>query len=179
MRRRFAIFSVIVATLAAVAAGGVSVLSASAQEQKFEICHRTNSATNPYVFIEVSQNAVDGVGGGDHFGEHKGPLVTSEAEAQALKDQQVMWGDIIPPVPGVHGGQNLGGGGQEILDNGCVFEAPVTPTTQPVTPTTQPVAPTQPPGAAAAPPRPGAPAAPSAPRAPAAGAVAGRPRVTG
>jgi hypothetical protein len=160
MRRKFAIFSVIGATLAALAVGGVGALSAAAQnneDHKVGICHRTNAPNNAYNFIEVDESAVDGQGGADHFGEHQGPLVTSEAEAQALKDQQIMWGDIIPPVPPFHNGLNFTAEGQAILDAGCAFVTP----------------PTQPPGPPTTAPK----VVPEAPRAPA--AVQAVPRVTG
>lgn len=82
------------------------------------ICHRTASYTNPYVKITVSSSAVDGVAGNsgneaDHYGEHKGPLFS------ASLPKHTEWGDIIPAVPPFHTGQNLGGGGQEILNNDC------------------------------------------------------------
>jgi hypothetical protein len=169
----------------ALAAAGVGALSASAQgnQDNITICHRTNSATNPYVSITVDVNAVDGIAGNsggepDHFGEHVGPLASSEAVAQALKDAGIEWGDIIPAIPGVHGGRNLGGGGQAILDNDCQFVTP--PTTAP--PETAPprTAPPAPPGPAAAPPAPAAPRAPAPAAPPAAAAVPGQPRgVTG
>lgn len=91
---------------------------------KITICHATNSATNPYVEIEVSTNAADGVAGNsgntpDHYGEHTGPLASSVEVAQGLKDDHVSWGDIIPAIDGVHDGLNLGDGGAEILAAGC------------------------------------------------------------
>jgi len=137
-------------TLMALAGASIGVLSASAQgnEDKVTICHRTNSATNPYVSITVDQSAVDGVSGNsgneaDHFGEHKGPLASSEAVAQNLKDNGIEWGDIIPPVPPFHNGLNWPAG-QAILENDCNFVTPPTtapPTTAPPTtapPTTAP-----------------------------------------
>jgi hypothetical protein len=185
--------AVIGATLAALAAGGVGVLSASAQgnEDNITICHRTDSASNPYSTITVDVSAVDGVvgnetGQADHFAEHQGPLASTEEVAQALKDAGIEWGDIIPAIPGVHSGLNLGGGGQEILENNCNFVTPTPPTQPPPTqpPPTQPpptraappAAPPPPPGPAARPPAPQAPV--QAPAAPA--AVPAQPRgVTG
>lgn len=49
---------------------GAALFGASATAttggEKVEICHVTNSATNPYVLIEVSVNAFDGDGLNDH-----------------------------------------------------------------------------------------------------------------
>lgn len=112
---------------------GVSTSSVSAnQSQKGQdqhvsvtICHRTDSATHPYVKITVDDDAVDGNAGNgkgnqpDHYGEHQGPLVTTTAEAQTLKDNHQKWGDIIPPVVGYHSGLNWTTEGQTILNNDC------------------------------------------------------------
>lgn len=107
---------------------GFSPAIASAEENdtsKVTICHRTDSATNPYEKIEVATDSVDGNTGndngqGDHFAEHKGPLVTSESEAQKLKDNKQKWGDIIPPAAG-HSGLNWTSAGQAIYNNGCKY----------------------------------------------------------
>ncbi len=95
-------------------------------EPQVTICHATNSATNPYTSLPVNQSAVDGIAGNsgstpDHYGEHTGPLVTSEAEAEALKDEKIDWGDIIPPLAGVHEGRNWTTAGQAIYNNGCNY----------------------------------------------------------
>lgn len=113
-----------------VSVGGGSSASAQAvvvQDDKVTICHRTNSVTNPYVEITVDEDAVDGQAGKskgqpDHYGEHKGPVATSEEVAQGYKDDKIEWGDIIPPVPGYHEGLNWTEEGQAIYNNGCNFE---------------------------------------------------------
>lgn len=101
------------------------------QEEKVTICHRTNSVTNPYTMITVNESAVDGVARNsgstpDHYGEHKGPLASSEAVAQALKSDHKDWGDIIPPV-GTHSGLNWSTIGQAMLANSCNYVSTVTP----------------------------------------------------
>lgn len=97
-----------------------NVVSAQSNEDKVTICHRTNSVKNPYVQITVDASAVDGEGNNDHTG-HTGPVATSEAVAQALKDAKTKWGDIIPPEEfgGVGDGLNWDTG-QSVLENGCL-----------------------------------------------------------
>jgi hypothetical protein len=183
MRKRLGLFAGIGGMLIALGVGSIGVLSASAQgnEDNITICHRTDSATNPYVQITVDVSAVDGIAGNqqgaDHFGEHTGPLASSEAVAQNLKDNHIEWGDIIPPIPGVHGGLNWPAG-QAMLENGCNFVTPPTtapPTTAPPTTAAPTTAPPAPPGPAAAPSAP----TPAAPAPSAAVAVVGVPRTTG
>ncbi|HKY15261.1 MAG TPA: hypothetical protein VJM33_10080 [Microthrixaceae bacterium] len=89
---------------------------------KVTICHRTASHTNPYVKITVAQDAVDGDlandhGQGDHFLEHLGAIGPLEVGE---------WGDIIPPIPGVHGGLNWGPVGQAIFARFCDDPDPTT-----------------------------------------------------
>lgn len=103
-----------------------SAMVTDPEPEKISICHRTNAVKNPYVQQEVSVNAVDGLAGNsgneaDHYGEHKGPLASSEAVAQALKDDKIEWGDIIPPVEGVHDGLNWTEEGQSIYENDCNY----------------------------------------------------------
>lgn len=89
------------------------VPTAGAGEPRVAICHATASATNPYTRITVNVSSVDGAddrGPGDHFAEHQGP-VGPTADGR--------WGDIIPPVPGVHDGLNWSGDGESIWLNGC------------------------------------------------------------
>ena len=99
------------------------------EDHKVTICHSTNSATNPYVRITVDKNAVDGVSGNsqgnphDHYGEHQGPVATSEAVAAQLKSEKTKWGDIIPPVA-PHNGYNWTAEGRAIYDNGCNYTSP-------------------------------------------------------
>jgi hypothetical protein len=130
------------------------------QNHKVTICHGTNAVNNPYIKESVDDDAADGNTGndngkGDHS-THTGPVATSEAVAQALKDAKTAWGDIIPPhhnFPGL----NWTAEGQAIYNNDCKYvvvdeeecdkedeeeEKPETPTT-PVTPTT-PTVPTTP-----------------------------------
>jgi hypothetical protein len=94
-------------------------VAAAGPASKVTICHRTNSVDNPYVRITVGQDAVDGdlgndKGKGDHFLEHQGPVLDPARDTRNGGD----WGDIIPPISGVHGGLNWIDG-RAIYDNFC------------------------------------------------------------
>jgi len=86
-------------------------------------CHRTNSATNPYTKVPFSNtfSEVDGQGGSDHT-LHKGPVVSTEAQANFLKFFHIKWGDIIPPVnPYLPSGYNWSTKGQSVYNNDCNY----------------------------------------------------------
>jgi hypothetical protein len=101
------------------------------RQPKVTICHRTNAVQNPYVRETVALSSVDGNlgddhGQGDHFAEHKGPVASSEAVAQALKDDDQKWGDIIPPNP-AGTSLNWDADGQAIYANDCNYVTPPPP----------------------------------------------------
>ena len=95
-----------------------STPSASADDN-VKICHITSNASGPYVENSVSPSSINGIGNGDHYLEHTGPIATSVAVAQALKDAHQNWGDIIPPLAGYHSGLNWTATGQAIYNAGC------------------------------------------------------------
>jgi hypothetical protein len=123
----------LVAAFAVVIGGMVGVSSAEAkkekpEEKKVTICHRTNSATNPYVQETVSVNALNGGGHDDHT-LHTGPLASSFAVATTLKNAHTDWGDVIPPFiqnnvsyPGL----NWSAEGQAMYANECAYTTPPT-----------------------------------------------------
>jgi hypothetical protein len=146
MRRRLGVFSVIGATLAALAVGGIGILSASAAPQdpnNVAICHATNAsdnADNPYNLITpATQGVLNG-----HFTQHNEPVIWEPG----LKEQGIQWGDIIPAnTPGIPAeGLNWSAEGQAIYNNGCVPPGFVPPTAPPETkpPETKPAAPQAP-----------------------------------
>jgi hypothetical protein len=104
-------------------AGAVQVIS----EDKVTICHRTNSATNPYVRITVDKSAADGQGNNDHS-QHTGPVATTTQVAQTYKDNHIKWGDIIPDVPGVTP-VNWNTDGMAVYNNGCLGGTEITEVT--------------------------------------------------
>lgn len=98
-----------------------STADAAPGQLKVTICHRTNSASNPYVSITVASDAVDGDldndrGQGDHLMEHTGPVFDP-----AVHTNGDDWGDIIPVVDWINGhpGMNWNQAGQDIWNNGC------------------------------------------------------------
>jgi hypothetical protein len=95
--------------------------------KKIDICHATAAIKNPYNMINVRETAADGVAGNsgqqpDHFGEHTGPIFDP-----AVNQNGDNWGDIIPPIPGVHGGLNWDSFGQAVYNNDCNLPTKVTP----------------------------------------------------
>ncbi len=92
-------------------------------EDNVTICHRTHSATNPYVRITVDPDAADGNTGndngkGDHS-THTGPVATSVLVAKAYKAAGTQWGDIIPPHDNFLG-LNWNSDGMAVFENGCL-----------------------------------------------------------
>lgn len=125
-RRSVSTRALVAASTLAVLAGGLAAVEASAAgpEPKVTICHRTNSTKNPYVVITVAQSSVDGSAGkgngnGDHYLNHTGPIWTPS------QPNGGDWGDIIPPIPGVHDGLNWTSQGQAIWAAGCYIAAAV------------------------------------------------------
>lgn len=102
-------------SVAAVSISQASIVAASRNgtDHTITICHRTKSMSNPYVQITVDKASADGTGGrGDHYLNHTGGVWTPDS---AKGD----WGDIIPPIEGVHAGRNWTEEGQAIWENGC------------------------------------------------------------
>jgi len=133
-RTRFGLAAVLAAVV--VLGGQLSAFAdvtatASNGNPKITICHRTNSATNPYVVITVADEAADGLTGNDHgadhYAEHQGPVF--DAATMRSGDD---WGDIIPPVDDdgnamPHSGLNWSSQGRAIWNNGCNVPTQTTP----------------------------------------------------
>lgn len=97
---------------------GISVASVNFLDNnngKVGLCHRTNSNSNPYVYVEADiKNNGDLKGG--HL-DHKGPVWYSGIKGK--------WGDIIPPYSiGNFGypGMNWTSDGQAIWNNNCKLQ---------------------------------------------------------
>ena len=134
----------------AAAAGAIMVLSAGGATaapnspaqapkgtggQQQQICHRTNSNTNPYVSIHPDVSSIVKKSGHDG---HNGPIWDP-----TLKAQHIKWGDIIPPFDygnnQHYDGKNWTAEGQAIFNNGCVIPSTQTSTPPESTPVTTPV----------------------------------------
>ena len=87
------------------AVGSVSPPSASASPNTVTICHATGSASNPYVQITVSENAVRDGKGHNRDGHQNGE-------------------DIIPPGPYDPDGRNWDAARQTIYNDGCLTFLP-------------------------------------------------------
>jgi hypothetical protein len=74
-------------------------------------------------FDAADGNAGNDNGNGDHYLEHNEPVFNAATMQQGDK-----WGDIIPPIPGIHNGLNWTVAGQAIYNNGCSPVTSVTPT---------------------------------------------------
>lgn len=118
MSKRFAIILSVFALMVGLV-GLTQTTQVSAAHDEVTICHRTNSASNPYVQITVDDDAVDGFGNSDHYGRHKGPVFNPNTMTNGDD-----WGDIIPPVLPFHLGLNWNAAGRAIYNNGCNIPGP-------------------------------------------------------
>ncbi len=114
-----------VAGSASVRSSGTCQTPEPEPERKHTICHATSSTTNPYSGQdETITPSKDGVLNG-HL-DHTGPVPTSQAHLEQLKDDHIKWGDIIPPFE--HDGQtyslNWTAAGQALFNAGCALPEP-------------------------------------------------------
>ncbi len=93
--------------------------------KKHTICHATNSTTNPYSGHEDTINP-SGAGVLNGHLDHTGPVPTSQADLEQMKDDHITWGDIIPPFEwdGQTYSLNWTDAGRAIFDNGCAVPQP-------------------------------------------------------
>ena len=93
--------------------------------RKHTICHATSSTTNPYSGREDTINP-SGSGVLNGHLDHTGPVPTSQAHLEQLKDDHIQWGDIIPPFDwdGQTYSLNWTDAGQAIFNNGCAVPQP-------------------------------------------------------
>lgn len=143
-KRKLGMLAALVTIMAPVMILGGSSVASATQNDKIQICHRTNSVTNPYTSPEVGFDAATGQlkdnGQGDHH-THSGPVWDANTEYPPPHNGD-QWGDIIPPYDypgdenheaGSYPGLNWTEAGQAIYNNDC---NPVTPPDKEVTPAT-------------------------------------------
>ncbi len=112
--RRIALGAIV--SLALYAILGATAVSFAAAPEKIQICHRTASASNPYVV-----NNPDASGDLNGHLDHTGPIFPATGP-------DGKWGDIIPPIPGViDNGYNWTTAGQAIYNNDCNMPEPADP----------------------------------------------------
>ncbi len=90
----------------------------AAPAEKVQICHATNSVSNPYIVNSVNTSSVDEEGNKflNGHGDHTGPVFDPA-------DPPASWGDIIPPITNPDTGTTFPGlnwpAGEAIWTNGC------------------------------------------------------------
>ena len=90
----------------------------AAPAEKVQICHATNSVSNPYTVNSVNTSSVDEEGNKflNGHGDHTGPVFDPA-------DPPASWGDIIPPITNPDTGTTFPGlnwpAGEAIWTNGC------------------------------------------------------------
>lgn len=135
------VLAAVALALAAVSAAGAT----QPTDDNIQICHGTNAVENPYTTQTTDPDSLGSGNGGDHS-THTGPIASTTAIAQALKDAHIDWGDIIP-AHGDFPGLNWTPEGIAIYENGCALVPETTPTPSPTpevtpspiaTPTTSP-----------------------------------------
>lgn len=92
--------------------------------EKVTLCHATRSATNPYVSVTVSVNAVVNKNGkvSGHGSHDTSVVATSYEHAAQIKKAGGRWGDVIPAIESRnYAGLNLTTEGQTLLNNDCRY----------------------------------------------------------